>query len=163
MRANAAPAAEYGRTLSLFSLTDDTSPRQRAAAATVSRLSPPSSPTPTRYTLHAVATTPLHAEHQWCSANGVRRRRRRHAESPVSSNAGMIFPNIIEGTSLCTYRNVFREFIVICIWRFNLFMITLFLKLEELNTKRSVGIFCMRVCNIGYHEISRFSGNFGAV
>lgn len=40
-------------------------------------------------------------------------------------------------------------------------MITLcFIKLEELNTKQNVGIFWIRICEGGYHEIPRFSSKF---
>lgn len=49
-----------------------------------SQLSPPSSPTPTRYTFaRSSATTPLHAECQWCSTGGSRRDVRRRIENPV--------------------------------------------------------------------------------
>jgi len=48
-----------------------------------SRLSSPSSPTPTRYTLHAVATTPLHAESQWRSTDDAPLRLRREVENPL--------------------------------------------------------------------------------
>lgn len=46
------------------------------------------SPTPTRYTLHAVATTPLHAEPQWCSVRVVSHETLR---APAPDDAGIEF------------------------------------------------------------------------